>query len=484
MKILLINPPHTSIGSRLPREHLPPLGLLSVAGPLIDNGYEAELLDADFANLSVAAITREVMARRPDAILLGHSGSTSAQPVINEIAQSVKEQRPDTTVIVGGVFPTFHWKEILEGQGGIDFIVRGEGEQTALDLMHALSQQADLESVNGIAFRSDGDIVSTPAAEPIKDLDAYRIAWELMGETPYTYWGKKKAVVIQFSRGCPYPCSYCGQSKFWKAWRHRSAESLASEIEMLHRDYGVEVINFADESPATDQAAWREFLEALIAKDLPLILVGSIRADHIVRDADHLHLYKQAGFERLLLGIENYDESVLARIQKSGSVTKDKQAIELLRENDIISMATYVVGFGEETSKDFYRSLRQLIAYDPDQVQLMYVTPHKWTPYFDQIKGRNIIQPDQRKWDYKHQVMEMANLRPWRVILYVKLIELILQARPRALRRWLFHRDKRIRKAMFWYNNIGRRVWLYEWLQFLFRDHRARQPIPISSFWK
>src|SRR5690606_14633813 len=109
--------------------------------------------------------------------------------------------------------------------------------------------------------------------------------------------------------------------------------------------------------------------------------------------------------------------------------------------HNILSMATYVVGFGEETTRDFCNSLKQLLSYDPDQVQLLYVTPHKWTPYFDEIKEKNIIQNDQTKWDYKHQIMETPKLKPWLVILYVKLIEVIMQTRPKAVGRWLFHKD-------------------------------------------
>ena len=99
--------------------------------------------------------------------------------------------------------------------------------------MYALEHKLDIEKVKGIAFRLHDVITKTPLAEPIKDLDAYRVAWELMEGYQYTYWGKKKAVVIQFSRGCPYPCSYCGQSKFWRTWRHRKPQLLADEIEML-----------------------------------------------------------------------------------------------------------------------------------------------------------------------------------------------------------------------------------------------------------
>lgn len=484
MNILIINPPHLSIGSRLANEHLPPLGLLSIAGPLIDAGHNVQLFDADYYNYSIEMVTAIAVAKRPDMIMLGHSGSTSAQPVINIITKQIKQQLPGVTTIIGGVFPTYHWQEILEDNPEIDFVVCGEGEATILNLVTVLANQMLPETVKGIALRLNGVVVKTPAAENIKNLDDYRIAWELMKDYNYTYWGKRKAVVIQFSRGCPYPCTYCGQSLFWKKWRHRNPQKLADEIEMLHNDYGVEVINFADENPSSNPKAWREFLEALIAKNMKLILVGSIRADNIVRDADFLHLYKKAGFERFLLGIENYDEAVLEKIKKAGTISKDKEAIQLLRKHNILSMATYVVGFGDERVKDFYNSLKQLLSYDPDQVQMLYVTPHRWTPYFEEIKEREIILTDQRKWDYKHQVMATTHLRPWMVILLVKLMEVIMQTRPSAVARLFFHKEARLRSAMRWYTNIGRRVWIWELWQFFFVTKLSKEKIKMKNFWR
>jgi anaerobic magnesium-protoporphyrin IX monomethyl ester cyclase len=483
MKILIINPPHMSIGSRMPKEHLPPLGLLSVGGPLIDAGHQVRLLDAEFGPMKFSAIVAEVMQYNPDAVLLGHSGSTSAQPIINDITKLIRGENPSIKIIIGGVFPTYHWNEILEKNPQIDYIVCGEGEEIALNLINGLEQNESLELIKGLALRLNGVPVKTMSAENIMNIDKFRIGWELMGNYNYTYWGKRKAVVIQFSRGCPYPCTYCGQSLFWKKWRHRDPQLLADEIEMLHYKYGIEVINFADENPSSNPKAWKEFLEALIAKKLKLILVGSIRADNIVRDADFLHLYKKAGFERFLLGIENYDEVVLEKIKKAGAISKDKEAIRLLRKHNILSMATYVVGFGEETTKDFYNSLKQLLSYDPDQVQLLYVTPHKWTPYFDDVKDKEIILTDQRKWDYKHQVISTKYLKPATVILYVKLIEVIMQTRPSALKRLLFHKEARLRSAMRWYTRIGRRVWFYELYQFFFVTKLAKGKIKMNDFW-
>lgn len=484
MRILLINVPHLSIGSRLAGEHLPPLGLLSIAGPLIDRGHEVKLLDAEFGPMSFQHIIKKSLEYNPALILMGHSGSTSAQPIISEIAKLIKYEKPSIKIVIGGVFPTYHWQEILQNTPQIDHIVCGEGEDTIAKFVNAVENASSLENINGIATRINGIPVKTPEAALIENLDDYRIAWELMGESNYTYWGRKKAVVIQFSRGCPYPCSYCGQSLFWRKWRHRSAQSLADEMEMLHKKYNIEVFNFADENPAADSAAWKEFLETLIRKKLRIILVGSIRADHIVRDAAHLHLYRKAGFERFLLGIENYNRDILEKIKKAASVDKDKSAIQLLRQHGIIAMATYVVGFGEERISDFYYSFKQLLRYDPDQIQLVYATPHRWTPYFEEIKHADVIQPDQRRWDYKHQVLDLRNMKPWQVLACVKLIEVLMQARPKALLRLFFHYDSRFRAAMRWYTNIGRRVWFHEIFQFFFTEKHNSLPLKLGDFWK
>ena len=85
MRILLINPPHPSIGSRIPREHLPPLGLLAVAGPLIDAGHKVQLLDAELGPMPIKHIVEQAVAFAPQAVLLGHSGSTSGYPVVVDI---------------------------------------------------------------------------------------------------------------------------------------------------------------------------------------------------------------------------------------------------------------------------------------------------------------------------------------------------------------------------------------------------------------
>lgn len=483
MRILLINPPHPSIGSRIPREHLPPLGLLSVGGPLIDAGHDVRLLDAEFGPMPTKNIVAQAMAFAPDAVLVGHSGSTSGHPIVSEITRVLRAALPHTWIVYGGVFPTYHWREILTEEPQIDVIVRGEGEETTPRVIHSLEASLPLERILGIAYRKQNIPFATPPATLIRDLDAFRVGWELIDHSRYSYWGDRRAIVVQFSRGCPHACSYCGQRGFWTQWRHRDPRKFAAELAWLYRTHGVEVINFADENPTSSRQVWCAFLEALIAENVPLTLVGSTRADDIVRDADILHLYKKAGVARFLLGIENYDEETLRKIRKGGTTTKDREAIQLLRQHDILSMASYVVGFEEETYRDYVHGLKQLLSYDPDQIQLLYVTPHRWTPYFRLAADRQIIQTDQQKWDYKHQVLSTRHMPPWQVLMWVKFIEAVMQLRPRSLQRVMAHHDLAIRDAMRWYYRIGRRVWPYEIGNFLFRERRQKDGPTLAEFW-
>jgi anaerobic magnesium-protoporphyrin IX monomethyl ester cyclase len=318
----------------------------------------------------------------------------------------------------------------------------------------------------------------------ITNLEANRIGWELIDHRHYTYYGKRRAVVVQFSRGCPHHCHYCGQHGFWRQWRHRDPAKFAAELARLHREQGVELINFADENPTANREAWKAFLEALIPHNVPLILIGTTRASDIVRDADILHLYKKAGVARFLLGLESTDDATLQAIHKGSTKAIDREAIRLMRKHGIISMAAWVAGFVQEKDRDYWRTLRQLLAYDPDQIQALYATPHSWTPFALQEAKHRVVQTDLSRWDYKHQVLESTSVPNWRVLIWVKMIEAICQLRPKSLFRLLAHPEKRFRDGMRWYSNIGKRVWIFEIWQWLFHDRRTRHGPTVAEFLK
>jgi anaerobic magnesium-protoporphyrin IX monomethyl ester cyclase len=451
MKILLVNPPYLTLTSRMGVGHQIPLGLLMVGGPLLDAGHQVKLLDAERRHLPIRAIIEEVDRFSPDMVMTGHAGSTPAHPTCVRMLRAIKRAFPQVVTVYGGVYPTFHAEEILQQEGGVDVIVRGEGEAVSLELVKAIESRRPLHTVKGLAYRAEGHVELTPAREPIQDLDAFPIGWDLIWDwDDYQCFGLGKAAVSQFSRGCPHACTFCGQQEFWQEWRHRDPVKVADEIEWLHRTHGVRFISLADENPTTDRAVWHHFLEELAARDIGVHFFISIRTPDIVRDADILHLYKKAGIQYILLGVESVDPQVLKDIKKGSTTQQDLVACRLLKQHGIFSIVAHVVGLQEESWKTFRAAIKQLAYYNGDFVNVTHVTPHSWTEFARQTQDRPIIQPDVGKWDYRHQILLQPRLSPWKVFLGAKLIEACVHARPGKLWSILRTRDRFLRKQLIW----------------------------------
>jgi anaerobic magnesium-protoporphyrin IX monomethyl ester cyclase len=474
VRILLINPPYQTLTSNWGVGHQVPLGLLMVGGPLLDAGHEVRLLDAECRRLRTSAILRAVRQFHPDVVMTGHAGSTPAHPVCTDMFRAIKSDFPRVRTVYGGVFPTYHAEEVLVGEPAIDVIVRGEGEATTTELVQALAEDAPLARVAGLAYRDAGRLHLTPERAPLHDLDAWRVGWELIEDwSAYRCFGLGRAAIVQFSRGCPHRCTYCGQHGFWVQWRHRDPVRLADEIAWLHRTHGVRFLTLADENPTTLRAPWQRFLEEMASRRLPVYFFATIRATDIVRDAALMPLYRRAGILYVLMGIESTDGEVLRQINKGSTPRDDEQACRLLKEHGIFSVLGHIVGFGEEKWETLRQARAHLRRYDGDWLNAMYVTPHSWTPFGRASRARSVVEPDQRKWDYRHQVLAQRHLRPWQLFAGVKWLELWFHLRPSRLWALLRTRDRLRRRQLAWVLfHIGL-VWVGEVLEFL-RDSLLR----------
>jgi anaerobic magnesium-protoporphyrin IX monomethyl ester cyclase len=193
---------------------------------------------------------------------------------------------------------------------------------------------------------------------------------------------------------------------------------------------------------------------------------ATIRATDIVRDADFLSLYRAAGLLYVLMGIDSTDAAVLERVNKGSTTQDDLEACRLLKQHGIFSILGHIVGFEEETWGTLRAARARLARYEGDWLDAMYVTPHSWTP-FGTESMRRAIEPDQRKWDYRHQVLGQKYLRPWQVFLCVKLTELWFHLRPRRLWAMVRNRSWFQRRQLLWVLlHIGM-VWLAEVLEFV-----------------
>jgi anaerobic magnesium-protoporphyrin IX monomethyl ester cyclase len=486
MKILLINPPYQTLTSNFGVGHQVPLGLLMIGGPLLDAGHEVRLVDAESRCLTMRGVLSAVRRFNPDLVMTGHAGSTPAHPICMEMFRAIRATFPQVHTVYGGVYPTYHPEAILLEEPAIDVIVRGEGEATTVELVEALETRPDcrdLWRIAGIAYRSGPEAVVTPQRPPIPDLDAYRVGWELIEDwSLYSCFGLGRAAIVQFSRGCPHRCTYCGQHGFWVRWRHRDPVKLVNEIEWLYRTHNVRFHTLADENPTTLQDIWQAFLEELASRRLPVYFFATIRATDIVRDADLLPLYRQAGILYVLMGIESTDGAVLQQINKGSTPEDDLEACRLLKQHGIFSVLGHIVGFGEETPATMRVVKSRLARYEGDWLNAMYVTPHDWTPFGREAQQRGLVELDQSKWDYRHQVLAQKYLKPWQLFAWVKWLELWFHLRPSRLWSVLRTRDHFRRWQVLWVMSHIGVVWLSEVLEFVRdrvlkgRRNRGEQP--------
>lgn len=463
LKILLINPPYRTLTSRFGTGHQIPIGLLMVGGPLLDAGHKVRLLDAERLHLSYGKIVHAVKQISPDIVMTGHAGSTPAHPVCAKMLTEIKKACPAVLTVYGGVYPTFHAEEILDQEEGIDVIVRGEGEATSLDVVQAIESGTSFHLVEGIAFREKGKPRLTPPRPPIEDLDAFRIGWELIEDWDhYQCFGLGRAAIIQFSRGCPHLCTTCGQRDFWVSWRYRDPKKVADEIEWLYRTYNIRFLSLGDENPTTNESAWRRFLEEMAARKLPVHLFASIRASDIVRDKNILDLYREAGILYVLIGVESTDPEVLTAIKKGSTTRDDLEACRLFKQHGIFSILGYMVGLKEETWGTFRTAIRQLTHYNGDFVNVVHVTPHRWTDFGRRIQDHLLIQRDLSKWDYRHQIIAQPSLSPWEMFFAVKWLELRLHVRAGRLRSFLKLKNRFSRQQLLWTFRHTTLLWLGE----------------------
>lgn len=469
LRIVLLTPARRFIANRFGLGYQIPLGSVFVGGPLVDAGHTVWLIDNDAYGWSHRRLIRELQSFQPDCVMLGHTGSTAAHRTCIENARAIKAALPNAWLVYGGVYPSYAAAEVMRECPVIDVIVRGEGEATCVALTEAIDRGLPLEDIAGITWRDpQGRVVENCVQPPIRDLDAFRPGWELVDWPRYSLFGVGRSAGMQFSRGCPLTCTYCGQWLFWKKWRHRSPENLVAELRVLAERYGVKIVWLADENFAADRTASIDVLNRMVAANLGLSLNVNMTAADVARDADILPLYKAAGVDYVVMGVESLDDAVVASVRKNNPYAISREAVAALRRNGIISLVNIIYGLEDETPPTLIHKFHQILALDPDILNAVYLTPHFWTPAGRATNPKDVIQTDQSKWTYRNQIIAAPRLAPWQLFVGVKLTEALFHLRPRALIR-LFHGDdsrvRRIRRASI---AVGTRVILAEIGEFLF----------------
>jgi anaerobic magnesium-protoporphyrin IX monomethyl ester cyclase len=397
-KILFITPPYHAGVVEVAGSWVP-LYMVYLAGATRHAGYDTEIYDAMTKNVDYDEIKQKIRESRPDFVAV--SAFTCSSPDAVKVVELAKRVDHDIKTVLGGVHPSFMYEEMFAGSDSIDYIVRGEGEDTIVELLDAVTNGKNLKDVKGIVYKDGDSPVVTPQRPLMDDLDGLPMAWDLLDWEDYIYYilpGSRLGAVCT-SRGCDKDCTFCSQQKYWmKTWRARSPEDIVREMRTLHDEFGVNVVLLTDEYPTPDRERWEKLLDLLIKEEMDMKILMETRAADIIRDADIMDKYKKAGIIHIYVGTEATEQESLDYIKKDLSTEESKKAIDLLRNVGIITETSMILGFPEETEDSIARTLELAIKLNPDFGHFLAIAPWPYSDIYDDLKDY-IVEKDYRKYN-------------------------------------------------------------------------------------
>jgi anaerobic magnesium-protoporphyrin IX monomethyl ester cyclase len=379
---------------------LPPMGISYIASALRDNGYEVAVKDFNIN-------TEKVDFKKYDVV--GISVDTSRYKSSIKLASEAKNA--NCTVVAGGPHVTFMDKEALE-TGVIDYVVRGEGENTMTELLNTLYKN-NIDNVDGISFLKNNAVHRTKDREFISDINNLMPARDLMNLKSYSSveMGKRKITPILTSRGCPFACSFCSSSEMsGRRWRARSAVKVVKEIEDIVKNYGFDGLAFLDDNFTMDPQRVIDICDGIIKKGIDIYWWCFSRADTLLKNEDMVKKMAEAGCRYIFIGFESRHQKNLDTYGKKISENTYNNVVALLKKYKISIHASFIIGEIHET-KDMVRdTVKYARELNPEAVQFTILTPYPGTKLFEEVKER-IITYDWNLYDCLHSVVRLDYLK-------------------------------------------------------------------------
>jgi len=411
VKILLVNPSYHDVYRNFDFV-LPPLGLAYMAALLTESNYEVNIIDLN-------AGQDQQFIPDDNCDLVGITLDTSRYYKGMKYARTLKSK--GTKVVVGGPHASFMADEIL-GSGSADFVVRGEGEHTMLELVTALTEGGNLEEIRGLSYLSDNQVIHNADRTYSDDLDTLPFpARHLLDMDKYrtSKLGTRSITSILTSRGCPYQCSFCASSKLaGTSWRARSVESIIEEIQFVKDTYGYRAFAFVDDNFTLNPQRVIDLCKEISKRGWDIHWWCFSRVDTIVRNPEMVSLMYEAGCRSTYIGIESRNQETLDSYNKKISAEISREAISILKDNKIEMTASFIIGALNENKEMVEDTLRFAKSLNPNTVSFTILTPYPGTDLFEQVKDR-IITFDWRKYDGIHSVIRLKHFKPMQLQLTV-----------------------------------------------------------------
>lgn len=365
-----------------------PLALLEAASLVDGRGYRVKLidqrLDRRWREHLVAELKRGPLCVGTTAMTGPQlRGALDASQAVREFNRE-EHRNGGVPMVWGGIHASLMPEQTLRDPR-VDFVVKGEGEETLLELVQSLEKGKPFDGIRGLWWKDARGAVRANPERPFLDMDALPDPpFHLVNVRDYMplYMGLR-TIYLQSSRGCPYPCTYCYNTVFNdRKWRMLSAERTVALIRRV-REMGAENIWFVDDEVIIRRERLEEICRGILREGIDIHWeVQGIRVNNALRmDDGMLRLVERSGCVRLIFGVESASEKILKMVKRNIPLDQVRAVNRRLRETSIIAHFNFMCGFPEETREDLKQTVDFVFSLLKENPKARIAGIHIFTPY-------------------------------------------------------------------------------------------------------
>ena len=417
-KILLINP---LVGDdyEFTRENRPlPLGLLSACS-MMGGEFDIRILDERMVDLD--DFTARGGCKDNLCVGLHVMGGPQILTALH-LSKRIKSSA-DVPVVWGGVFPTLRTQMVLKDPN-VDFVVRGEGERTFLELARALRDGGAVEEIPGVAFRKNGTFHENED-RPFLDMNQLpRLPLHLLNLRSYNWSaginvGDEFKLQVETSRGCSSRCIYCYNPFYYrKSWRAFNPESTVDHFERLVREYGCNYLDLIDDSYFEDLPRVAEIARLIIKRRLKmryLINGGKVKAI-LKMSEEELELLRESGNTLIHLGAESGSDRVLETLKKGIDSAEILASNRKLGKAGIACSYYFLFGTPGENDADRKESLDLMMRLIRENTTTKIIAAFSFTPFAETESFEIAVEygmPEPKTFEEYSRFDTLNTLQPW-----------------------------------------------------------------------
>lgn len=322
---------------------------------------------------------------------------------IFEIISFIREHLPKVTIVVGGPFISTNTRaqdqtalqSLFRAIGADIYINSSQGENTLIKVIRARKNHLPLSEVPNIYFAHNGDYLATPVDIENNLLEQNMVDWSLFREKAGRF------VAVRTAISCPFSCAFCGFPEHAGKYQTASVEAIERELDGLSQIETVTSINFIDDTFNVPPERFKDILRMMIQKRYRFKWHSYFRCQYA--DREMIELMKESGCEGVFLGIESGNQQILKNMNKKVTLEKYRDGLALLKEMDIVTFASFIIGFPGETPGTIEDTMQFIEETGPDfyRAQLWYCEPI--TPIW---KEREQYQIEGAQFNWSHRTMD------------------------------------------------------------------------------